>query len=83
MELRKTQQPPHQEAQVPSYLEYASMHPATWSWEVPRENVIIETVIGQGKFGQVARGTASQLQGRRGTSTVAIKMLKGTVCYAG
>ncbi|CAH3172592.1 unnamed protein product [Porites lobata] len=52
------------------------MHPATWCWEVPRENVIIETVIGQGAFGQVARGTASQLQGRRGTSTVAIKMLK-------
>lgn len=81
--MRKTQQPHHQEAQVPPYLEYASMHPATWSWEVQRENVIIETVIGQGAFGQVARGTASQLRGGRGTSTVAIKMLKGTVCYAG
>ena len=71
---------------MPPYLEIdknASMHPATRSWEVPRENVIIEKVIGQGAFGQVARGTASQLRGRGGTSTVAIKMLKGTVYDAG
>ena len=61
--------------------EYAPLHPATRSWELPRENVIIEKVIGQGAFGQVAQGTASQLRGREGTTKVAIKMLKGTSCF--
>ncbi|CAH3168594.1 unnamed protein product, partial [Porites evermanni] len=56
--------------------EYAPLHPATRSWEVPRENVTIEKVIGKGAFGQVAQGTASELRGRDGTTRVAIKMLK-------
>ena len=58
--------------------EYAPLHPRTRSWEVPRENIIIEKIIGKGAFGQVAQGKASQLRGRGGTITVAIKMLKGT-----
>ena len=57
--------------------EYAPLHPATRSWEVERENVTIEKVIGKGAFGQVAQGTASELRGRDGTTRVAIKMLKG------
>ena len=72
------------ETETSPYLEineYAPLHPSTRSWEVPRENVIIEKVIGQGAFGQVAQGTASQLRGREGTTTVAIKMLKGTSCF--
>ena len=60
--------------------EYAPLHPGTRSWEVPRENVIIEKIIGNGAFGQVAQGKASQLHGREETVTVAIKMLKGTTC---
>ena len=60
--------------------EYAPLHPGTRSWEVPRENIIIEKIIGKGAFGQVAQGKASQLRGRDGTITVAIKMLKGTTC---
>lgn len=56
--------------------EYAPLHPATRSWEVERENVTIEKVIGKGAFGQVAQGTASELRGRDGTTRVAIKMLK-------
>ena len=62
------------------YLEindYAPLHPATRSWEVERENVTIEKVIGKGAFGQVAQGTASELRGSDGTTRVAIKMLKG------
>ena len=59
--------------------EYAPLHPATRSWEVERENVTIEKVIGKGAFGQVAQGTASELRGRDGTTRVAIKMLKGTL----
>lgn len=60
--------------------EYAPLHPATRSWEVPRESIIIEKIIGKGTFGQVAQGKASQLRGRDGRITVAIKMLKGTTC---
>ena len=57
--------------------EYAPLNPATRSWEVERENVIIEKVIGGGAFGQVAQGTATNLPGREGRITVAIKMLHG------
>ena len=68
-----------------SYLEineYAPLHPGTRSWEVERQDVIIEKVIGKGAFGQVAQGKASNLQGREETSTVAIKMLKGATFIA-
>ena len=60
--------------------ENAPLHPGTRSWEVPRENIVTEKIIGKGAFGQVAQGKASQLRGREGTITVAIKMLKGTFC---
>jgi len=60
--------------------EYAPLHPGTRLWEVQRENVIIEKIIGKGAFGRVAQGKASQLHGREETITVAIKMLKGTTC---
>ena len=59
--------------------EYAPLHPATRSWEVSRETVVTEKVIGQGAFGQVAQGKASELQGREGTITVVVKILKGNI----
>ena len=46
-------------------------------WEVPREKVTIERVIGTGAFGLVARATATDICGTRGPKTVAVKMLKG------
>ena len=57
--------------------EYAPLNLATRSWEVSRENVTIEKVIGKGSFGQVAQGTARNLPLEKGTTTVAVKMLKG------
>ena len=57
--------------------EYAPLHPGTRLWEVARENVFIEKVIGRGAFGQVAQGKALNIRGREETTTVAIKMLKG------
>ncbi|XP_022793668.1 fibroblast growth factor receptor 3-like isoform X2 [Stylophora pistillata] len=57
-------------------VDYAPLHPSTRSWEVPRDYVSVEKIIGKGAFGQVAKGTAEQLRGRPGTTTVAIKMLK-------
>ena len=41
-------------------------------WEKPREALIIECVIGEGAFGQVAKGTLKNREGN-----VAVKMLKG------
>ena len=57
--------------------DYAPLHPSTRSWEIPRNNVTIEKVIGKGAFGQVAKGTATDLRGRPGKIPVAVKMLKG------
>ena len=57
--------------------DYAPLHPSTRSWEIPRNSVTIEKVIGKGTFGQVAKGTAIDLRGRPGNTPVAVKMLKG------
>ena len=57
--------------------DYAPLHPTTRSWEIPRSNVTIEKVIGKGAFGQVAKGTAVDLRGRPGNTSVAVKTLKG------
>ena len=57
--------------------DYAPLHPSTRSWEIPRSNVTIEKVIGKGAFGQVAKGTAVDLRGRPGNTSVAVKTLKG------
>ncbi|PFX18161.1 Fibroblast growth factor receptor 3 [Stylophora pistillata] len=56
--------------------DYAPLHPSTRSWEVSRNHVTIEKIIGKGAFGQVAKGTATDLRGRAGRTTIAIKMLK-------
>ena len=56
---------------------YAPLDLRTRSWEVAREDVIVEKIIGKGAFGQVAKGTAKNLSFRSGTRNVAIKMIKG------
>ena len=58
--------------------QYAPLHPSTLSWEIPREHVKNEKVIGKGAFGQVAKGTALGLRGMPHETLVAVKMLKGT-----
>ena len=55
--------------------DYAPLLPSTRSWEVARQHVTIEKIIGKGAFGQVAKGTA-EIRSRPGKTTVAIKMLK-------
>ena len=57
--------------------DYALLNPGTRSREVKRQYVMIDKVIGQGSFGQVAQGRASELPWMAGTITVARKMLKG------
>ena len=55
---------------------YAPLHPSTRSWEVARQHVTIDKIIGKGAFGQVAKGTAIGLRGRPEKTIVAVKMLK-------
>ena len=58
--------------------EYASLNLYTRSWETPREHVTIKQIVGKGAFGQVAKATVINQQGRAKKTLVAVKMLKGT-----
>ena len=74
---RDRTRPSNPQVQSPSQgADYAPLHPSTRSWEVARNYVTIEKVIGKGAFGQVAKGTAMDLRGRLGKTAVAVKMLK-------
>ena len=57
---------------------YASLDPYTRSFEIPRGHVTIKQIVGKGAFGQVAKATANNLQGRPKKTLVAVKMLLGT-----
>ena len=59
-------------------IEYASLNPYTRSWEILREHVTIKQIVGKGAFGQVAKATAINLQGRAEKTLVAVKIMKGT-----
>ena len=61
--------------------DYTPLHPSTLSWEVERSDVSIEKIIGKGSFGQVAKGTAKDLRGRPGQTTVAVKMLNCEILF--
>ena len=63
---------------TPQMSQYTPLHPSTLSFEISREQVKIEKVIGKGAFGQVAKGTAVGLRGMPQETLVAVKMLKGT-----
>ena len=58
-------------------VEYAPLDMRTRSWEVKRNNVKIERIIGKGAFGQVAKGKATDLPLTSRSTHVAIKMVKG------
>ena len=76
MDLKETSTDNTKTQSAGQAADYAPLHPLTRSWEVAMDHVTIEKVIGKGAFGQVAKGTAVELRGRPGTTTVAIKMLK-------
>ena len=58
-------------------VEYAPLDMRTRSWEVKRNNVKVERIIGKGAFGQVAKGKATNLPLTSRSTHVAIKMVKG------
>lgn len=67
------------ENQVNPDHEYMPPNPATKlrNWEISREHVQISKVIGTGTFSQVAKALAWNINGIKGLTTVAVKMLKG------
>ena len=77
MDLSKATTANEETQRVVQSAEYAPLHPSTRSWEIEKQHVTIEKIIGKGAFGQVAKGTATGLRGRPGKTTVAVKMLKG------
>lgn len=58
---------------------YISVQQLETFWEIPRRNVRIHELLGEGAYGKVYRGVVAQLRGRRGMTTVAVKMLKSKV----
>ena len=69
----------NQANQVNSDQEYMPLNPATKlpNWEISREYVQISKMIGTGTFSQVAKAFAWNINGIKGLTTVAVKMLKG------
>ncbi|XP_041777291.1 uncharacterized protein LOC121596425 isoform X1 [Anopheles merus] len=45
-------------------------------WEFPRTNLILDATLGEGEFGKVLKGFATDLPEKPGITTVAVKMLK-------
>lgn len=45
-------------------------------WEFPRSQLALDTVLGEGEFGRVVKGYATNISGNTGLTTVAVKMLK-------
>lgn len=61
--------------------DYTPVDMRTLSWEVARDDVEVEKIIGKGAFGQVAKGMARNLLFRSEATSVAIKMVKGKVYF--
>ena len=55
------------------------LHPSGKSWEINRKQVNITKTIGKGAFSQVAKATVWNIHGSEEYTTVAVKMLKGSI----
>ena len=56
--------------------------PLDKEWEFPRSQLKLGDALGEGAFGQVVKADAMNIAGRKGSSTVAIKMLKGLIFFS-
>ncbi|XP_055685611.1 proto-oncogene tyrosine-protein kinase receptor Ret [Lutzomyia longipalpis] len=45
-------------------------------WEFPRIQLTLDVILGEGEFGKVVKGFATDIDSRPGVTTVAVKMLK-------
>ena len=46
-------------------------------WEVSRKSLVLGKIIGEGEFGKVVSAKAHNINGNKGQTDVAVKMLKG------
>lgn len=56
---------------------YMPLNPSTKSWEISRQQVKIDKIIGKGAFSVVAKAIVFNISGIENNATVAVKMLKG------
>lgn len=56
--------------------EYCFSSGSNSKWEFDRNQLILDTVLGEGEFGRVVKGFATDIDGHEGVTTVAVKMLK-------
>ena len=56
---------------------YMPLNPSTMSWEINRQQVKIDKIIGKGTFSVVAKAIVFNIRGIENNATVAVKMLKG------
>jgi proto-oncogene tyrosine-protein kinase Ret len=48
-------------------------------WEINRRTITLDSTIGEGEFGRVAKASVENLNNSVGFTTVAVKMLKGAL----
>ncbi|XP_029304869.1 platelet-derived growth factor receptor beta-like isoform X3 [Cottoperca gobio] len=68
------------ESVSPDGQQYTFLDPAhlpyNFTWEVPRDNVVLGQVLGSGAFGRVVEASVSDLLHSHSTTKVAVKMVK-------
>lgn len=61
---------------VSIHTEFTFKNEGDPKWEFPRCQLILDISLGEGEFGKVVKGYATDIQNRPGVTTVAVKMLK-------
>lgn len=61
---------------VPVQSEFTFKAEGDPKWEFPRSQLVLDIILGEGEFGKVFKGYATNIQDRPGVTTVAVKMLK-------
>lgn len=63
------------------YAEFKYLLPPDDRWEFPRSNLTLGRSLGEGEFGKVVQGEAKNILQENVSTTVAVKMLKGTYSF--
>lgn len=61
---------------VPVQSEFTFKAEGDPKWEFSRSQLVLDVTLGEGEFGKVVKGYATNIQDRPGVTTVAVKMLK-------
>lgn len=61
---------------VSIHTEFTFKNEGDPKWEFPRTQLILDITLGEGEFGKVVKGYATDIGNKPGVTTVAVKMLK-------